>query len=58
MTKKSRERLKYLENEKGFQDKKHFSSGIKGFQLSKIVSDLRERLQVLRTMHNEESFVK
>ena len=38
MTKKSRQKLKYLENEKSFKGE------IKGLQLPKIVSDLRERL--------------
>ena len=31
MTKKSRQKLKYLENEKRFQNEKHFSSFLKGF---------------------------
>ena len=46
MTKKSRQNLKYLENEKSFlgKIKKHFLSLLKGFELEKIVSDLRVRL--------------
>ena len=43
MTKKSRQKLKNLENEKRW-NKKHFSSFLKGFQLPKIVSDLRVHL--------------
>ena len=41
MTKKLRQKLKYLENEKELLkwNKKHFSSFLKGFQLSKIVLD-------------------
>ena len=39
--KKSRQKLKYLENEKSLRwNKKHFSSFLKGFQLGKIVSYL------------------
>ena len=42
MTKKSRQKFRYLENENIFmRNKKHFSSFFKGFQLPKIVSDLR-----------------
>ena len=46
MTKKSRQKLKYLENEKSFlgEIKKHFSSFLNSFQLPKIISDLRVRL--------------
>ena len=46
MTKKSRQKLKYLENEMSFwvEIKKHFSSFLKGFQLPKVVSDLTVRL--------------
>ena len=45
MTKKSRQKIKYIENEKGFKVKqKHFPSLLKDFQLPKIVSDLRVRL--------------
>ena len=45
MTKMSRQKVKYLENEKGFNGEiKHFSSLLKGFQLSKIFSGMRERL--------------
>ena len=45
MSKKSRQKLKYLENEKSFLgEKKHVSSFLKGFQFSTIVSDLRVRL--------------
>ena len=39
MTKKSRQKLKYLENEK-----RYYSSFLKGFQLPKIVLDVRVRL--------------
>ena len=44
MTKNSEKKLKYLKNEKGeikSGNKKHFSSFLKDFQLSEIVSDLR-----------------
>ena len=45
ITKKSRQKVKYLENEKSFQGEiKNFSSFSEGFQLPKIVSDLRVRL--------------
>ena len=46
MTKKSKQKFKSLQNEKSFWDeiKKYFSSILKGFQLSKIISDLRVRL--------------
>ena len=46
MTKKSRQKSKYLENEEEFLrwNKKHFSSFLKRFQLPKFVSDLRLRL--------------
>ena len=44
MTKKSGQKFKYLENEKSFYNKKHFSSFLKGFQVAKIASDLRVRL--------------
>ena len=44
MTKKSIQKLKYLENEKSFYDKKKNSSYLKSFQLPKIVSGLRVRL--------------
>ena len=46
MTKKSKQKFKYLENEKSFQGeiKKHFSSFLKGFQMPKIDSDIRVRL--------------
>ena len=45
MAKKSRQKFKYLENEKSFQGEiqKHFLF-LKGFQLPKTVSDLRVRL--------------
>ena len=45
ITKKSRQKLKYLENEKSFlgEIKKHFSSILRGIQFPKIVSDLRLR---------------
>ena len=43
MTKKLRQKLKYLENEK--RNKKHFSSFLKGLHLPKIVSDLRVCLE-------------
>ena len=43
MTKKSIQKLKYLENEKSFYDKKS-NSYLKSFQLPKIVSGLRVRL--------------
>ena len=46
MTKKSIQKLKYLENEKSFYDKKKNSSYLKSFQLPKIVSGLRVRLLV------------
>ena len=43
MTKKLRQKLKYLENKNSFLRwiKKYFPSFLKDFQLSKIVSDLR-----------------
>ena len=42
MTKNSVQKFKYLENEKSFWSKiKAFSSFLKGFQLLKVVSDLR-----------------
>ena len=47
MHKKSRQKLKYLENEKSLvkgEIKKHFLSFLKGFQLSKIFPDLKVRL--------------
>ena len=44
MTKKSRQKHKYLENEKSFLGEiKTFLSFLKGFQLLKIVLDLRVR---------------
>ena len=44
MTNQSTQKFKYLENEKSFErEKKHFSPFLKGFQLPKIVSDLRVR---------------
>ena len=44
MTNQSTQKFKYLENEKSFErEKKHFSLFLKGFQLPKIVSDLRVR---------------
>ena len=45
MTKKSRQKLKYLENGKNFRGEIEsiLSSFLKDFQLSKIVSDLRLR---------------
>ena len=47
MTKKLRQKLDYLENEKSFSDeKKHFLTLFKGFQLPKIVSDLRVHLYI------------
>ena len=38
MTKNSRQKFKYLENEKNFQDeiKKHFSSFLKDFKLKQL----------------------
>ena len=49
MNKKSRQKCKYFENEKGFWGEiKHFWSFSKGFQLPKIVvSDLRVRFNWL-----------
>ena len=45
MTKKSRQKLKYLENEKSFWDEiKNFSSFLNSFQLPVIVSDLKMSL--------------
>ena len=45
MTKKSIQKLEYLENEKSFYDKKKKNSSyLKSFQLPKIVSGLRVRL--------------
>ena len=43
MTKKSRQKFEYLENEKSFLrwNKKHFSSLLKGCHLPKIATDLR-----------------
>ena len=42
MTRKSKQKRKYLENEKSFSwNKKHFSSLLKVSQLPKIVSDLK-----------------
>ena len=43
LTKKSRQKLKYLENEKSFwsEKKNHFSSFLKSFEFPKIVSNLR-----------------
>ena len=43
ITKTTRQKFKYLENEKSFLEK-HFSSFLKGFQVPKIVSDLRVHL--------------
>ena len=44
-TKKSWQKLRHFENENSLnKNKKHFSSFLKGFQLSKIVSDLRVHL--------------
>ena len=50
MTKKSRQKFKCLEKEKSFQGeiKSIFLSFLKGFQLPKIVSDLRLGLQTDR----------
>ena len=47
MTKKSRQKFKYLENKKSFwgETKRYFSLSLKSFQLSKVVSDLGVRLQ-------------
>ena len=46
MTIMSKQKFKYVENEKSFygEIKKHFSSFLKGFQLTKIVFDLRVHL--------------
>ena len=44
MAEKLRQKFKYLENKKRFENKKHFSSFLKHFQLSKIVSELRAHL--------------
>ena len=46
ITEHSRQKFKCLVNQKSFQGekKKDFSSFLKGFQLSKLVSDLRVRL--------------
>ena len=46
ITKKSTEKFKYLENKSSYYGKikKVFSFNLKGFQLPKIVSDLRVRL--------------
>ena len=46
MTKKLWQKLKYLKNEKGFEGeiKSIFHDFLRGFRLSKIVSDLRVRL--------------
>ena len=55
MTKKSRQKLKYLENEKSFwgemkNNEKHFSSFLKGFQLPKIVSGLRRFFKLFKRL--------
>ena len=45
ITKKSRQKFKYVENERAFRrNKMHFSSFLRGSQLPKVVSDLRVRL--------------
>ena len=46
MTKNSKQEFKYPENKKSFRGeiKRNFLSFLKGFQLLKIVSDLRVRL--------------
>ena len=46
MTKTSRHKLEYLENEKSFccEIKSNFSTFLKGFQLPKLVLDMRVRL--------------
>ena len=47
MAKISKQKFKYLENEKSFEDaikRKDFSAFLKGFQMPKIFSDLRVRL--------------
>ena len=45
ITKKSRKKFKYVENERAFRrNKMHFSSFLRGSQLPKVVSDLRVRL--------------
>ena len=45
MTKNSEQKLKYLKNETSFKgEEKHFSSFLKDFQFSEIISDLRVRL--------------
>ena len=41
VTKKSRQKMNYFENEFLRWSNKHFSSFLKGFQLSKIFSDIR-----------------
>ena len=52
MTKKSRQKLKYLEKKELLTwNKKHFASVIKGFQLPKMISDLKVRLWVLTCIH-------
>ena len=46
MTKKSKQKLEYLKNEKSFYGE--MKDILKGFQLPKIVSNLRVRLQKKR----------
>ena len=46
MTKKSRQKFKYLENKEVLRShKKHFSLFLKSLQLQKLVSNLRLRLK-------------
>ena len=52
MTKKSRQKYKYIENKKSFYlrvNKKDCSSFLKNFQLPNIVSNLRKHLQVKKS---------
>ena len=41
ITEKSKQKCRYLKNEKGTWNEKHFSSFWMDFQLSEIVSDMR-----------------
>ena len=56
MTKKSYQNLKYLENEKSFSLEINFLSFLKAFQLSKIFSDLRLRLETLKVLSTRKLF--
>ena len=44
MTEKSRQKIKYNENDKSIEGEKDFSAFLKGFQFPNIFSDLRVRL--------------